>query len=257
MELTQSLNVESFNEFEIDEWHYELDELIEYLDYNNIDNGMLDNMYNQLGYIIVESTAYQCNTCGERAEHEEIEDDPNLICGNCGDSDWVTEYDDLDEYDDEDYDEYNENKLNEKIDMREFFRKKFSPTMWERISKLITIMMDASYNGLRAIIECMEGNDKEEYDHIMEYVYLNIKLIKGILRLEKKTKKLKTEHKISNADVEEFEKFVPKALKEIHYRYPWKFKGFLADFDQDDMNSMIDEHTKLIKRYPGKQIPKK
>lgn len=147
--------------------------------------------------------------------------------------------------------------IKEEIDMKEFFRKKFSPTMWERISKLINIMMDASYNGLRAIIERGEGNDKEEYDHIMKYVYLNIKLIKGILKLEKKTKKLRNEKKITNADVREFEAFVVKVLNEIYYRYPWKFKGFLSDFDQDDMNAMVDEYNRLVKRYTGKLIPKK
>jgi ribosomal protein S27AE len=42
---------------------------------------------------LFESHAYQCATCGERAEHEEIEDNPNLKCGNCGDSDWETEHD--------------------------------------------------------------------------------------------------------------------------------------------------------------------
>lgn len=40
---------------------------------------------------INESTAYYCATCGERAEHEEMEADPNMKCPNCGDSDWTTE----------------------------------------------------------------------------------------------------------------------------------------------------------------------
>lgn len=38
-----------------------------------------------------ESTSYECRTCGERAEHEEIEENPNMKCGNCGDSDWGVE----------------------------------------------------------------------------------------------------------------------------------------------------------------------
>jgi len=192
--------VESFNAFESVEWYdTEDDNLSEFLSENEIDESILDRMYNQLGYVII----------------------------------------------------------NEKIDMREFFRKKFSPTMWERISKLVNIMMDAEYNGLRAIIEGRQGNDKEQYDHIMEYVYLNIKMIKGIRKLEKKTNKLRDEKKITDGDVNEFESFVTKAINEIHYRYPWKFKGFLADFDQDDMNIMVDEYNKLVKEYTGKLIPVK
>jgi len=41
---------------------------------------------------LFESLAFYCATCGERAEHEEIEDNPNLVCSNCGDSNWVQEY---------------------------------------------------------------------------------------------------------------------------------------------------------------------
>ena len=41
---------------------------------------------------INESTAYQCNTCGERAEHEEIEENPRMRCSNCGDRSWSPEY---------------------------------------------------------------------------------------------------------------------------------------------------------------------
>jgi len=40
---------------------------------------------------INESMAYMCNTCGERLEHEEYDEDPNRMCSNCGDSDWVSE----------------------------------------------------------------------------------------------------------------------------------------------------------------------
>jgi hypothetical protein len=41
---------------------------------------------------IDESTAYSCDTCGERAEHEEIEENPRKRCSNCGDSNWSPEY---------------------------------------------------------------------------------------------------------------------------------------------------------------------
>lgn len=46
------------------------------------------NDYNKL----LESLSYECQTCGERAEHEEIEENPGMRCPNCGDSDWETEH---------------------------------------------------------------------------------------------------------------------------------------------------------------------
>ena len=39
-----------------------------------------------------ESTAYKCDTCGERAEHEEIEENPKMRCSNCGDRSWIPEH---------------------------------------------------------------------------------------------------------------------------------------------------------------------
>jgi DNA-directed RNA polymerase subunit RPC12/RpoP len=44
------------------------------------------------GMNVNESTAYQCNTCGERAEHEEIEENPRMRCSNCRDRSWSPEY---------------------------------------------------------------------------------------------------------------------------------------------------------------------
>ena len=41
---------------------------------------------------LTESLAYYCGTCGERAEHEEIEDNPGMKCPNCGDCDWQQEH---------------------------------------------------------------------------------------------------------------------------------------------------------------------
>jgi DNA-directed RNA polymerase subunit RPC12/RpoP len=41
---------------------------------------------------IYESTAYKCDTCGERAEHEEIEENPKMRCSNCGDRSWIPEH---------------------------------------------------------------------------------------------------------------------------------------------------------------------
>lgn len=56
---------------------------------NDIDFGTIDNLLNSAN--LNESHAYTCSVCGERAEHEEIEENPNLRCGNCGNSDWMIE----------------------------------------------------------------------------------------------------------------------------------------------------------------------
>jgi DNA-directed RNA polymerase subunit RPC12/RpoP len=40
-----------------------------------------------------ESSCYICNDCGERAEHEEIEDNPRMKCTNCNSCAWVDEED--------------------------------------------------------------------------------------------------------------------------------------------------------------------
>lgn len=42
--------------------------------------------------LLLESLAYICQTCGERAEHEEIEENPGMQCPNCGDCNWETEH---------------------------------------------------------------------------------------------------------------------------------------------------------------------
>ena len=39
-----------------------------------------------------ESQRYYCGTCGDRAELSKIDEDPDKKCSNCGDSDWVPEY---------------------------------------------------------------------------------------------------------------------------------------------------------------------
>lgn len=38
-----------------------------------------------------ESMSYYCGTCGEIANHEEIENNPNIECSNCGDCNWIDE----------------------------------------------------------------------------------------------------------------------------------------------------------------------
>ena len=55
----------------------------------------LDQLYENLN----ESHAYQCTMCGERAEHEEIDDNPHMKCGNCGNSQWEVEHDENEEED--------------------------------------------------------------------------------------------------------------------------------------------------------------
>lgn len=52
---------------------------------------------------LFESSAFYCGTCDERAEHEEIEDNPRLKCPNCGDSNWEDEYERDNRYEDDEY----------------------------------------------------------------------------------------------------------------------------------------------------------
>lgn len=40
---------------------------------------------------LVESSSYTCANCGERAEHEEIDENPDMKCSNCGDCEWELE----------------------------------------------------------------------------------------------------------------------------------------------------------------------
>ena len=149
-------------------------------------------------------------------------------------------------------------KTNNEFDVREKIRKKLNPSIEEKISKLTNIMMDASYNGLRVNLSPDNLTDKQIYDHIMKYVNLNKKLLKGIIRLEDKVDKLKNEHKLSSEELKEFNDFVVRALQEIHYRYPWKFKGQLSTRDKDEMNDMINIYNKLADKYHSKKItPKK
>jgi Zn finger protein HypA/HybF involved in hydrogenase expression len=41
--------------------------------------------------VINESQCYYCDTCGDRAEHEEIDENPSMKCSNCGSSEWIPE----------------------------------------------------------------------------------------------------------------------------------------------------------------------
>ena len=61
-------------------------------------------MIKKFDEFINESLAYMCGVCGERAEHEEIEENPNMKCSNCGHSEWEIEHDDYDgDYINEEY----------------------------------------------------------------------------------------------------------------------------------------------------------
>ena len=59
-----------------------------FADRNDSALGDMDQMHKY----VMESTAYSCDTCGERAEHEEIEENPRMRCSNCGDRNWSPEY---------------------------------------------------------------------------------------------------------------------------------------------------------------------
>lgn len=43
--------------------------------------------------LLNERNAYECDVCGERAEPEEIEENPRMRCSNCGSvGQWVPEH---------------------------------------------------------------------------------------------------------------------------------------------------------------------
>jgi len=64
------------------------------LSYNEPGMGRPENHVSNEAYscdedeVITESSSYVCVTCGERAEHEEIEDNPRMRCSNCGGNQW-------------------------------------------------------------------------------------------------------------------------------------------------------------------------
>ena len=240
------------------------------------------NSTNESLNILVESHAYQCVTCGERAKHEEIKDNPNMVCGNCGNSDWVTEYeydDGYDRYEDEYEDEYdlkealefgnvnlvdlkndlgyiiikNQDITNEQKDIRDMIKNKFNPTIKDTINKLEMVMMDVSYHGLRSGLDS-SITDKEQYDHITQYILHLKRVLKGVIKLEKRIAKLKKSHKLSSDDLRDFNIFINHVIKESYYRFPWNFKGYLSDFDQEKMDTVIGEFNNLVDRYQGKKI---
>jgi DNA-directed RNA polymerase subunit RPC12/RpoP len=51
-----------------------------------------ENIEDYLNESLNESLAYYCATCGKRAEHEEIEENPNMRCSNCGNRSWEQEH---------------------------------------------------------------------------------------------------------------------------------------------------------------------
>lgn len=147
--------------------------------------------------------------------------------------------------------------INEELDiddMKNKLRKKFNPSMFERISKISRIMMNVSTHGLRVGLD-LPGD--EQYLHVLGYIYESIKALKSILRLENWMEKKKNNRDLSSEEAKQFNDFIQYVIKEMNYRYPWKFEGHLTDFEQDDLNTLVQTYNELVDRYTGKKLPKK
>jgi len=143
----------------------------------------------------------------------------------------------------------NESKINEYVDVRNKITKSITPTIEETISKLTSIMMDASYDGLRANNDWPDNKEKK---HFMFYLYKGKKLLKGIKKLEKKVDKNKNKHILSSEEQKMFNDFVLRSLKELHYRFPNKFKEKLNDFETEQKETFITNYNELAEKYNTK-----
>ena len=154
-------------------------------------------------------------------------------------------------------------EVNEEMDIDEAvekLRKKVSPTLTQSINKLGMIMMDVEYNGLRANrMLSSVVTDKEQYDHIVKYVHLLKKVLKGIYRLEKRIERIQKKRRLTDDEQDRFDRLIRHVIEGAHYRFPWDFKGYLAEFDQEEMDTVVAEFNRLVDRYQGKKIipPKK
>jgi len=144
--------------------------------------------------------------------------------------------------------------INENKDVRDIIRDKLNPSMFERISKLGITMMDVTTHGLRVNLD-LPGD--EQYMHVLGYIHDSIKVLNGLIKLEKWTNKKKLDRTLSSEDDKRFQDFVQYVIKEIHYRFPWKFPGYLTHFEQDDLNDLVEKYNELVSIHGGKMLPKK
>jgi len=153
---------------------------------------------------------------------------------------------------DDDFEPENESNINEDMDLKYKLQKRLNPTLFQRISKIGMIMMDISYHGLRTRLDIP---DDDQYMHTMNFVYDGLKVLKGISKLEKWIEKKSKEHNLSTDDRTEFNEFIIRTIKELHYQYPRKFKGELTNFEQDDMDEFVNTFNQLVDKYNvGKKI---
>ena len=105
---------------------------------------------------------------------------------------------------DDDFVPENESSINENKDVRGSIRKRFNPSMFERISKLGMIMMNVYTHGLRVGLD-LPGD--EQYMHVLGYIHDSLKVLKGLIRLEKWTNKKKNDRTLSSEDTKQFQDF--------------------------------------------------
>jgi len=196
-------------------------------------DGFFDSLHDDLGYVIIK------------------------------DEDWAPM--------DDDFEPENENKLVmneysgygdydhiEKIDKIKYkIKDKLNPNIIQSVQKLGTYMHDVYTHGLRARLDSV--TDKEQYDHIVQYAYNLKKALKGISTLERKIENISKKRKLTDNEQEWFDRYVAWVIKDGYYAYPWKFKGYLSKYDQEELDVVVSEFNKLVDRNYGKKIypPKK
>jgi hypothetical protein len=144
----------------------------------------------------------------------------------------------------EEYGQYNEiepldhfiNKLNKTV----------KPTLLQSVQKLGKYMREVVTNGLRTKLDL---NDKELYDHVVLYTHNLKKALQGILRLEKRIIKITKKRSLTDKEQESFDRYVNWVINDAYNYFPSKFTGYLSEFDQEEMDTVIDEFNRLIDRY--------
>ena len=74
----------------------------------------------------------------------------------------------------------------------------------------------------------------------LKYAYNLKKAIHGIIKLENKIKRITKKRRLTEDEQEWFDRYVNWVIRDGHYRYPRKFSGFLSEFDQEELDKVVD-----------------
>jgi len=134
-------------------------------------------------------------------------------------------------------------------------KRKVAPTLIDDINKIGMWMLDVDTNGLRANMKPSQMmSDKEQYDHVVKYAYYLKKVLKGIEKLEKRLENISKKRRLMDDEQDRYDRLINSIRKTGHYRYPWKFEGFLSKYDQEELDNVVSEFNMFIDKYGGKKI---